>query len=443
MRLRARRLASIALLQAGLIISSIGFIACGNGDTEKEVPTAASARSTSDERSRPIERAPIEVFSWGGLQNALVSEHERRHPRDQVIHANAQLSDTARKVLRKRLIEGDPPDTFQVNAGIDLMQWVLVNQIDARESRLLPLDDLPGLGDWTTLWPAPLRAALSHDGHPYAVPANVHRLNALFYNPRVLREAGAAVPQRIEDLFALGDRLARRGIPLLAVGSKDPWTLSVLIIESLLVAQHGGEFYEDYFGGRLEPDDSRIEQTLTSALRLLEYANADRESLHWEQAAQLVFDGRAAMTVMGDWARSLFDAPGVEVEPTYRERTFPGTEALFVFACNAFPLPAGAKNEAGARRLLESVASVEGQAAIGRSRTSIPARLDVDVNPNDSLQVSKQRLWRSGRLVLAQSGLVPPAFSNDLNEALALMDREHRVSPVLHALRARYLLLGR
>jgi glucose/mannose transport system substrate-binding protein len=393
--------------------------------------------------STALDRAPIEVFSWGGLQDALVAEHERIHPQDDIIHANAQLSDTARKVLGKRLLEGDPPDSFQVNAGYGLMQWVLVNQVDARESRLRVLDDLPGMSEWTAAWPPALRAALSHDGHAYAIPANVHRINEVFFNPGVLREVGAQVPQRIDDLFALGEALARRGIPLLAIGSKEPWTLSVLIIESLLIAQHGADFYEGYFSGLLDVNDPRLQTTLAAALRLLEYANADRASLHWEQAAEMVFEGRAAMTVMGDWARTLFDAPGIDVDARYREMTFPGSEAVFVFACNAFPLPIGARNEAGARRLLGSIASVEGQAAIGRSRTSIPARLDVDVNPNDPVQVNKQRLWRSGRRVLASSGLMPPSFASDLNEALATMDRERRVSPVFHTLRARYMLLGR
>lgn len=385
------------------------------------------------------ERAPIEVFSWGGLQDSLVAEHEKRYPQDSIIHANAQLSDTARRVLRKRLTEGDPPDSFQANAGADLMQWVLVNGIDARESRLRPLDDLPGMMAWKAAWPDALRAAISHNGHVYAVPANVHRLNTIFFNPAVLHENGARPPERVEDLFALGDALARRGIPLLAVGSKDPWTLCVMIIESLLIAQHGPEFYESYFGGRLEADDPRLQQTLATALRLLHYANADRENLHWEEAARMVFDGRAAMTVMGDWARTLFDGP--ELEARYREAAFPGTEAVFVFACNTFPLPLGAKNQAGARRLLESIGSLEGQAAIGRSKTSIPARLDVPVE--DASQAEKQALWRSGRLVLAQSGLVPTSFSHDFNEALAAMDREQRVSPVVHTLRARYMLLGR
>jgi glucose/mannose transport system substrate-binding protein len=422
MKALLQRLAIFALMQAA---SSPALLGC---DTESGTSAA----------SLP-ERAPIEVFSWGGLQDSLVAEHEKRYPQDSIIHANAQLSDTARRVLRKRLMEGDPPDSFQANAGADLMQWVLVNGIDARESRLRPLDDLPAMADWKATWPDMLRTAISHNGHVYAVPANVHRLNTVFFNPTVLREVGALPPARVEDLFVLGDALARRGIPLLAVGSKDPWTLSVIIIESLLIAQHGAEFYESYFGGRLEADEPRLQQTLATALRLLRYANADRESLHWEEAARMVYDGRAAMTVMGDWARTLFEGP--ELDARYREAAFPGTEAVFVFACNTFPLPLGAKNEAGARRLLESIGSLEAQAAIGRSKTSIPARLDVRVD--DALQAKKQELWRSGRLVLAQSGLVPMSFSNDLNEALAAMDREQRASPVVHTMRARYMLLGR
>jgi glucose/mannose transport system substrate-binding protein len=423
---KGQRLVQRALLWAAL---GAGLLSCSIGPRNE---TAAA-----------MDRAPIEVFSWGGLQDDLVTLHERRHPQDDIIHANAQVSDVSRMVLRKRLASGDPPDTFQVNAGLDLMQWVRINQVDARESRLQPLDDLPGMSAAMAAWPPPLLAALSHDGHPYAVPANVHRINQLFFNPSVLHEAGLMPPEHTEDLFVLGEALARRGIPLLAIGSKAPWTLSVLILESLLIAQHGPDFYHDYFSGRLDPADARIEQTALSALRLLQYSNPDRESLHWEQAAEMVFEGRAAMTVMGDWARTLFDSSGGDVAARYREMSFPDTAGVFVFACNVFPLPIGARNEAGSRRLLELIASAEAQAAIARSTTSIPARLDIDMSSSDPDQRHKQHLWRSGRLVLAQSGLVPPSVSRDLNDALAVMDRERRASPLLHALGARYMLLGR
>jgi hypothetical protein len=64
------------------------------------------------------------------------------------------------------------------------------------------------------------------------------------------------------------------------------------------------------------------------------------------------------------------------------------------------------------------------------------------MSSSDPEQLGQQRRWRSGRLVLAQSGLVPPSVSSDLNDALAVMDREGRTSPLRHALRAKYMLLG-
>jgi glucose/mannose transport system substrate-binding protein len=423
-------------VRCALVVALATIMASCQGDAGAGAAEAASVGT-------PVSRAPIEVFSWGGLQTDLVRWHEERHPLDEIIDANAQLSGAARKVLQQRLLQGDPPDSFQANAGFDLMQWVTFNKTNARESKLQALDDSVGISKATAALPPSLRAALSYEGQLYAVPANVHRINEVFFNPAVLRQVGLPLPRSIDDLFRLGKALKARGIPLLAIGSKDPWTLSVFIIEALLISQHGADFYEAYFTGKLRPDDPRMLETLETALRLLEYANANRDELYWEQAAELVFNGQAAMTVMGDWARTLFDSTADDVDERYRETTFPGSEAAFVYTCNTFSLPKRAKNELGARRLLTTITSAEGQAAIGRSKTSLPSRLDVDVDPNDQVQVNKQRLWRSGRLVLAQSGIVPPQFSSDLNQALKDMATEKRLSPVVHTLRARHpLLLG-
>jgi glucose/mannose transport system substrate-binding protein len=423
-------------LKRGRGLLALALTALGGCDTD----SGAGASLSLAADVAPAERAPVEVFNWGGLPNDVLAEHERRHPEDEVIHANAQLSGTARKVLRARLLAGEPPDTFQANAGFDLMQWVLFNQANVRESKLHSLEGLPELAEARRAFPPALLEALSSDGQMYAVPANVHRINDVFFNPAVLRLVHAEPPQSLDEMFVLAERLKRRGIPLLAVGSKDPWTLSILIVETLLVAQHGADFYSDYFSGELAADDPRMLHTLRTALRLLEYANPDRNELYWQQAAEMVFDGKAAMTVIGDWARTAFDdRPGAD--ESYREMAFPGSESVFVYTCNVFPIPIGAKNEAGVRRLLSTIASKDGQSAIGRSKTSIPARTDVSVS--DESQAKKQQLWRQGRLVLAQSGFVPARFSGDLSQALQDLDRERRLSPVLYTLRARYPLLGR
>src|SRR5262245_28041086 len=101
------------------------------------------------------ETHPIEMFSWwegvgdADALRALMTEHGRQHPADTVINASSGLSGLARKTLRNRMLSNEPPDTFQANAGRDLMQWVLTNGMDGRESKLLPLDDLvPGAAAW-------------------------------------------------------------------------------------------------------------------------------------------------------------------------------------------------------------------------------------------------------------------------------------------------------
>jgi hypothetical protein len=56
------------------------------------------------------------------------------------------------------------------------------------------------------------------------------------------------------------------GIRLIAMGSRDPWTLALLTFECLLVAREGPDFYADYFHGRVVADDIRLQRTLQTAL---------------------------------------------------------------------------------------------------------------------------------------------------------------------------------
>jgi glucose/mannose transport system substrate-binding protein len=55
----------------------------------------------------------------------------------------------------------------------------------------------------------------------------------------------------------------------------------------------------------------------------------------------------------------------------------PGTRDLFLYGVDAFALPVGARNERGARELLRTVASTEGQIAFNRIKGSSPVRHDV------------------------------------------------------------------
>jgi glucose/mannose transport system substrate-binding protein len=388
------------------------------------------------------------MFTWwerigdSDALGALIKEQQRRYPGDVIINASAGLSGLARKTLRTRILRNEPPDTFQANAGFDLLQWVLMNGMDARETRLLPLDDLvAGVGRWRRVMPAAVLEQVMYDGKIYGVPSNVHRLNTIFYNKKVFERFGLTEPTTIPELQAMGRKLQGTGVSLLAIGSREPWTVALFVFECLLVSREGPDVYRDYFHGRMHPDDPRIARTLTAALQLFNYVNPDNAKLSWLQAVDLVIRGQAAMTVMGDWARVSFSAHGMKPGVDYDEIPFPGSAGAFVFTSDAFSLPADAKNKAGARRLLATIGSVEGQRAISIAKGSLAARLDVPPPGHDPALAAKYALLQRGPLVLALSGIVPRIFSEDLAAALAEMLSEHDIEPVIQTLRSRYALL--
>jgi glucose/mannose transport system substrate-binding protein len=421
-----------------LALATLSLLACGRG----------GADGSGVGHSGATPQRPIEMFSWlerigdSDPLGALATEHRRHHPDDVIINARAALSGLARKALRNRMLHNEPPDTFQANVGSDLMQWVLTDGSDARESKLLPLDDLvAGAASWREAMPAALLERISYDGKIYGVPADLDRNNTVFYNRKVFAKYGLVEPKTVADLPAMAEKLRGSGLPLIAVGSREPWTVALLMFECLLVAREGPAVYRDYFTGGLAADDPRLVRTLEAGLALFAFVNPNHRDLSWLQAVEMVTRGEAAMTVMGDWARASFAEAGLNLGQDYGEIPFPQTAGTFVFSADAFTLPVGAKNRAGVERLLAVLGSPDGQRAISQSRGTLSARIDVAPPSADPVSRANYALLVKGPLVMALSGLLPADFSDDLSTALTEMLDQHDVDPVVHMLRSRYVLL--
>lgn len=442
-----------AVLALSICFGGLGgllFVDCSRKDAPipAVVPSARPMPQQLSAASKDNHRPSIEFFNWwakigstDGVEE-LLRIHRGRHPEDAILNATAGLSGNARNTLRDRMSRGDPPDVFQANIGRDVMQWVITNGIDAGETKLVALNRLipDSAAEWRTAMPAALVAAASYDGELYSVPIRISRVNSLFYNKRIFKKYHIPPPTQLADLIAIKQRLKGTPITPLALGSRDPWTLALLIFEGLLVGREGPEFFESYFRGQLTPDDPRMVSTLEAAMELVAMTNPDHEELNWIQASDLVADGRAAMTVMGDWAAPNFLARGLREEEDYGEAAFPGSQGGFVYTADTFALPKGGKNNAGGARLLQTIGSKEVQDALFRAWGSLPARLDVPLPP-DSLIQKRREHFQSGKPVLALSGLVPQRFADDVAQALAVMIREKSIDPVLHVLKSRYALL--
>ena len=274
----------------------------------------------------------------------------------------------AKAVLKERLETGDPPDAFQTNA-FELKQGFIA----ASPGLLKPLDDVfeaQGLID--DLAPEAL-SDVTVDGHYMAVPVNIHRTNSLFYNERVFAELNLAPPTSLDELYAVSEELQTQGVVPLAVGAKGSWTLALLFFENLLIAKQGADFYRQYFSGKVDnAADPRVLEVLDESLRLWRYTNADARQIEWDAAVAMVHDGRAAMTVMGDWAKGALEQLGGVPGKTFGQIPFPGTAGVFVFTADTFPLPRGAPRRKDALDFLGTLASLKGKMPSTRSRARSP-----------------------------------------------------------------------
>jgi glucose/mannose transport system substrate-binding protein len=261
---------------------------------------------------------------------------------------------------------------------------------------------------------------VSFNGHTYAVPLNIHRVNTLYYNTQLFADAGVTKPPAtLDELFTVAATLKARGITPIALGTKDPWTLPLLLFENILVARASGTYYHDFFLGRGDALGPEISAALDDLSKLLSYTNPNASTVSWSQAVDLVGNGDAAMVIMGDWAKGELLATRSTLD-NIGEVPMPGTDGTFVFTTDTFGLPLGARNREGARDLLRLFGSKEGQDTFNLIKGSIPARSDTNTSLYDPMaQVTIDNFRHATSLVPATAILAPPAFMDEMTATLA------------------------
>lgn len=382
----------------------------------------------------------MEVINWwqnGGEREALgalIDVHEASHPSATVVSTSLTTGSDARATIRERMLGLAPPDVYQANVGHDLLTWAVLNEADDSESKLRPLSapDVVGRDTWTEVFPEPVVAQLGVSDQVYGVPINIHRINSLFYNRHVLESLDLDPPTSLDELYAVADAIEahnaeqaadERIIPLVVSGG-EAWTVSLLFFENLLIARAGTEFYLSYFSGNEAGDAPAMMDALEEAERLWAMVvrndpAARRRS--WSNAVEQVARGRAAMIVMGDWAKGSLQSEPYALEPgaDFGQLPFPGTQGTFVYTADCFAAPRGSAAGEAAIDWLRTAASIAGQRAFNPLKGSIPARTDgVDETLYDELSRATLHDFQHDTLAPALSALAPARWSDAVNARL-------------------------
>lgn len=399
---------------------------------------------SSDSKDKPKDKGgesaegPVEIFSWwtgAGEEDgllALIDLFNELHPEIKVENAAVAggAGTNAKAVLATRMQGNDPPSTFQVHGGEELNKsWVAAD-------KMAPLNDLYEANGWMDKFPKALIELVSDGDNIYSVPVNVHRGNVMFYNMEVFKEHGIEVPTTLDEFFVVADKLQAAGVVPLALGDKESWE-ATMIFENVLAAELGRDGYLQLFAGEIDFTDERVVTAAEKFGKILDYVNEDHASRNWQDSAQLVAEGKAAMINMGDWAKGYFvNDLNLVTNKDFGYFAFPDTVGDFAVITDTFGLPKGIENVEATKQFLTVLGSVEGQDAFNPLKGSIPARIDADPSKYDDYGKDTIEDFKTAKLFpsLAHGSAASEGFVTKANQAVNIFVTQRDVKNFVDAL---------
>ncbi|MGI9277791.1 MAG: ABC transporter substrate-binding protein [Endozoicomonas sp.] len=346
----------------------------------------------------------VEVLHWWtspgekaavGILEELVNSHGQEW-KDFAVAGGG--GGNAMTVLKSRVISGNPPSAAQIR-GVGIQEW-------GGLGLLTSIDDLAKAEQWDELLPEVVSSTMKYKGRYVAAPVNIHRTNWLWVNPEAFRKTGVEIPDSWEGILAIAPKLRKAGYIPLAHGGA-PWQAST-IFESVVLATGGADFYQDAFVDR-KPEAiksetmARVFKTMADIRTLFDEGSAWRD---WDQATGLVIEGRAAMQLMGDWAKGEFVRKGRQSGKDYLCLPAPGTRNSFIYNIDSFVmfnLPDDSDRRAQ-KILAKLLMDPYFQLRFNQLKGSIPARKDV---PTEMLDDCGQQSRRALEASVKKGTLVP------------------------------------
>ena len=380
------------------VISVAALVAACTSSSATTAPGGATCAAAAN-------AVQIEAVSWwttGGESsgfNAIINKFNCDNPGYFVTNSAIAggAGSVAQAALQSRVLAGNPPDTFQVHMGHELLDtYVTPGYMDN-------LDDLYSANGWTTQFPKGVLDIVSAKDaagatHYYSVPLDIHRANVLWYNKTVFSSNNLTAPTTWDQFFTAADALKAKGITPLAVGDSGIWSNGMLL-EDVLIGQLGADKFNGLWTGTTDWASADVTTALNTYKKLLTYVNTDHSSLSWDQAADYLIPAsagaqpKAAMTIMGDWAAGEFDNKGFT---DYGYVAAPGGTGIYQALADSFGLPTKAAHKDGVKKFLTLLGSAAGQDIFNPYKGSVPANTGAGNPPADQKQYSTYQKWAMG-----------------------------------------------
>ena len=334
---------------------------------------------------------------------AAVGKFETEHP-DIHVELNVYDHESYKKAIRNWLT-GAAPDVVFWFAGQRMRQFVAPHLLE-------DVSDLFTPDARITMRPAAVDL-VSVDGRQYGVPYQHYQVG-LYLRSDVLREAGIAEPPRSwGDLLAACERLKARHVEPIAIGTRDLWPAAAWF-DYVDLRENGLAFHMRLMRGRVPYTDGRVRRVFARWRELVDRGcfAANHASSSWQESQAPLFNGKAAMMLIGNYIVANFPA-GVRDRMTFAPFPViePGVGRFEDAPMNTIHIPARARNKSDARTFLRYVMRADVQTELNRAMLQIPVNVDA--------AIADDRFLAAGRALLRDADGLAQFFDRDTNEELA------------------------
>lgn len=362
-------------------------------------------------------KGTVEVLHWwtsggearavGVLKNML--EQEGYHWKDFAVAGGG--GSAAMTVLKTRAVSGNPPAAAQIK-GPSIQEW-------AKLGFLTNLDPVAKKEHWNQELPPLVQKIMQYKGHYVAVPANVHRVNWLWVNPEVFKKADAQIPHTWPEFFAAAKKIKAAGFIPLAHGG-NPWGDTTLF-EAVALSQLGPDDYRKAF---VDLDQNVLEgpkmvEAFTIFKKIHDDIDSNSPGRQWNMATHMVINGKAAMQIMGDWAKGEFTAAGKVPGKDYECLPAPGTQGDF--ALNIDSLAMFQLKDKADIKAQDALAALmlqpKFQRVFNMAKGSIPVRTDLSMKSFDACAQASMKAFKAA----SKDGGLVPSFSQSMADSDAVL----------------------
>lgn len=290
-----------------------------------------------------------------------------------------------------RIAGGNPPTAMQWNIGVAVRQL-------AEQGILTSLDEQASKGNWVKNLPPLLVKNMTYNGHVIAVPVNIHGANYQFYSIKVFNDLKLRPPRTWDEFLADAPKIKAAGYIPIAFGANAQqldW-----LFEAILAGAGGKDLYRKVF---VEHDakaagSDHMQHVFDLMGQTRQYVDAGSPNRKWNDSLALVETDKAALMVLGDWAKGDFAAANKVIGRDYGCQMAPGNQDAYVMTVDVFVFPVNSKpdQKAAQDKLATLMMDPAVQTEFNAFKGALPARLDANVAELDACAQLGQKVLAGG-----------------------------------------------